>query len=143
MADTPFTPGDDYEPVSPRIGPIEPPVMRTEYQLPWNRKSNQTACGQTIQVQNGDLNWRVVIEGIMSLPQLNQLRSLRSEEEIEVVTEEFGSMMVSFDQFNITRADDEDVAEINDVVGPLLSFQLQTKENNEENSGTVRFPDDG
>lgn len=120
--------------VSPRIGPITPITMRAEYQLPWNRKSNQTACGQTIQTPMGDLNWRVVIEGILTKPQLDELRNLRTRQsQVEVVTEEFGMLNVGFDQLNITRvSDEEDMSGPDDYEGPLIQFQLQSKEDEGE-----------
>lgn len=124
----------------PRIGNIEPVTMRCDYQLPWNRKSNQTACGQTIQNQNGDYNWRIVIEGILTLPQLNELRRMRGEGKAEVVTQEFGAMKVAFDQLNIERVSEEAVGEVEGYQGPIVNFQLQTKED-EEGEGIEFFND--
>jgi hypothetical protein len=129
----------EYEPAPPRIGNIEPITMRAEYQLPWNRQTNQTACGDTIQYQGGSKDWRVIIEGIMSKSQLDRLRQLRDQPRVEVVTEEFGRMDVAFDQLNVTRADEEDVGEINGELGPLLQFQLQTKEDSDDEEEGIEF----
>lgn len=116
------------ESISPRIGDVEPITMQARYQLPWNRKSNQTACGTTIQVPNGDLNWRIVIEGVISLEQFREINDMRGEDTVEVVTAAFGKKEIAFDQFDVERTDDEDVGDIDGKVGPLFSFQLQTKE---------------
>lgn len=120
----------------PRIGDgdneIEPVVMRAEYQLPWNRQSSQTACGQIIQNQVGDENWRITIEGVMTKEQMQQLDSMRGLDTVPVVTEEFGQLQVAFDTLTVTRADEEKWGEIEGYTGPFLSFQLQTKEDEED-----------
>lgn len=129
----------------PRIGTgentIYPPVMRAEYQLPWNRQSAQTACGQNIQNQVGSKNWRVVLEGIMSRPQLVRLNNLRDQENVIVVTEEFGKMSVAFDQLIVERTDEDAVADFDFEESPevLLHFQLQTKEDSESDEQGIQF----
>lgn len=129
--------------IRPRIGEgdasVEPIVMQCQYQLPWDRQSSQTACGQTIQNQNGDMNWRVTIEGIMSRSDLIQLNALRDEDQVVVVTEEFGKMLVAFDNLQITRADEEKWGEIEGEETPILQFQLQTKEQSDEEGQGVQF----
>lgn len=137
-----FVPGNPGG-VRPRIGSgesaVEPIVMQAEYQLPWQRESSQTACGQTIQNQNGDLGWRVVLEGIMSASDLIQLNALRDQEEVLVTTEEFGQVPVAFDNLTVTRADDEKWGEIEGEHSPILQFQLQTKESSDEEGEGVQF----
>lgn len=118
--------------VQPQIGDIVPITMKTDYNLPFDRQSNQTACGTTIQTQGGDKNWRVVIEGIITLPQLDELESMRGQDSVEVVTEEFGLINVVFDQLNVSRASDEERLDTGDYSGPLINFQLQSKEDTEE-----------
>lgn len=129
--------------IRPRIGSgelaFEPIVMQCDYTLPWDRKSSQTACGETVQTQNGDQNWRVVIEGILSKPQLVNLNRMRDQERVEVVTEEFGRMNVAFDNLQITRADDDAWGEIEGVEGPILQFQLQTKEDSDSEGEGIEF----
>lgn len=125
--------------VTPRIGTVEPISMTCDYQLPWDRQSNQTACGQTIQYQNGDKNWRIVISGIISIDQFRALNSMRGEDEVEVRTAEFGTQKVTFDQLNVTRAGDENTARIDDELGPKLEFQLQTKELSSSDEPAVEF----
>lgn len=127
--------------VTPRIGPIEPISMECDYQLPWDRQSNQTACGKTIQYQNGDTNWRIVISGILSIDQLRQLDALRGEDNVEIRTAEFGKKTITFDQLNVTRSGEENSGEIDDEVGPLLEFQLQTKELSSSEDPAVTFLD--
>lgn len=123
---------NNLEDVRPRIGNVEPVTMRCEYQLPFERQSSQTACGNTIQNQNGDMNWRVVIEGILTIEQLDAIGELRGQDSVEVITAEFGRINVSFDQFNVTRASEEAVGDIEGEYGPLLSFQLQSKEEDDQ-----------
>lgn len=132
--------------IRPRIGSgenaIYPITMRAEYQLPWNRQSSQTACGQNIQNNVGAESWRVVLEGIMSRPQLVRLNKFRDEEQVTVVTEEFGKMLVTFDQLNIERTSEEAVADFDfedNNPGILLSFQLQTKEDSDDEEGIQFF----
>lgn len=129
--------------VRPRIGEgeeaIEPVVMSCEYDLPWNRQSSQTACGSVVQNQVGSKNWRVVIQGILTQPQLFQLAQMRDKERVVVVTEEFGRMTVAFDNLNIKRVDGEDVGEAEGVKGPLMQFQLQTKEDSDEEGEGIQF----
>jgi hypothetical protein len=115
--------------ITPRIGDVEPIVMEAEYQLPWERDANQTACGQTIQRQNGDLDWRIVFRGVVTLSQLDSLRDLRSNSgEVETRTAAFGVKIVTFDELRVTRADEESVGNVDGTVEPLYAFQLQTKE---------------
>lgn len=115
--------------ITPRVGPVEPIVMEAEYQLPWQRDSNQTACGQTIQRQNGDLDWRIVFRGVVTLSQLDALRGLRSNSgEVQTRTAVFGVKVVTFDELRVTRADEESVGSVEGNTEPLYSFQLQTKE---------------
>lgn len=127
----------------PRIGQgeeaIEPVVMNCEYDLPWNRQSSQTACGQMIQNQVGSKNWRVVIGGILTTRQLRDLARMRDQERVTVVTEEFGEFTVAFDNLNIRRASEEATGDIEGVSGPLLSFQLQTKEDSDEEGEGIQF----
>jgi len=118
--------------VTPRIGEIEPISMKCDYQLPWDRQSNQTACGQTIQYNAGDLNWRIVINGVITISQLRKLDAMRGSENVEIRTAEFGKTTIQFDQLNITRNEDPAAAEIDNKVQPLLEFQLQSKEKDEE-----------
>jgi len=127
--------------VTPRIGPIEPITMKCDYQLPWNRQSNQTACGTTIQYQAGDLNWRIVIDGVLTIDQFRELESLRGTESVEVRTAEFGIIEITFDQLNVTRNDEPSEAEIDGEVKPLLEFQLQTKELDQDEDPPVEFID--
>lgn len=122
----------DLSEIEPRIEDIMPVTMRCEYELPWERQSNQTACGTTIQYNAGDLNWRIVIEGFITIPQLTELDQLRNQRSIEVLTAEWGVINVQPDNLIVTRADEEEVGEIDGEVGPLLSFQLQTKQEDED-----------
>lgn len=122
----------DLSEIEPRIEDITPVTMRCEYELPWERQSNQTACGTTIQYNAGDLNWRIVIEGFITIPQLTELDQLRNQRSIEVLTAEWGVINVQPDNLIVTRADEEEVGEIDGEVGPLLSFQLQTKQEDED-----------
>lgn len=125
----------DESSVTPRIADIKPITMKARYQLPWNRQSNQTACGTTIQVPNGDLNWRIVIEGVISLGQFKDLNALRGEDSVEVVTAAFGKKNIAFDQLDVDRADEDQVGDIQGDVGPLYHFQLQTKELEDDEDG--------
>lgn len=118
--------------ITPAIEGIEPLVMQVKYNMPWERQSNQTACGNTIQYQGGDMNWRLVIEGKLTRTQLQQLNQLRGQDSVTVRTPEFGTFSVTFDKLNVTRADGEGVAEIDDQVQPIVNFQLQTKELDED-----------
>lgn len=130
-------------PARPRIGEgenaIEPVVMSCEYDLPWNRQSSQTACGSVVQNQVGSKNWRVVIQGIITLPQLDQLNRMRNEERVVVITEETGRINVAFDNLNLTRTDENAVGDIEGVEGPLMEFQLQTKEDSESDEQGIQF----
>jgi len=125
--------------VTPRIGPIEPVSMSVDYQLPWDRQSNQTACGQTIQYQNGDKNWRVVINGILTIDQLRALDDIRDQDQVDVRTAEFGTFPITFDQLNVTRASENSVGHIEGDYGPLLKFQLQSKELEKDEDPAVEF----
>jgi len=119
----------DAASITPRIGPVEPITLTAEYQLPWDRDNNQTACGQTIQTQNGDFNWRVVFNAIVTVSQLDELRTLRnSASDVETRTAAFGIKSVNFDQLNINRSDEPSVIEVDGTVEPLYEIQLQTKE---------------
>lgn len=120
------------EQITPAIDDIEPLTMEVQYDLPWDRQSNQTACGNTIQYQGGDMNWRLVIDGIMTRAQLQRLNRLRGQDSVPVRTPEFGTFSVTFDQLNVTRADGEDVADIYGEEQPIVQFQLQTKELDED-----------
>lgn len=133
--------------VTPRIADIEPITMSCDYQLPWNRQSNQTACGRTIQYQNGDRNWRVVIEGIITIPQFRRLNELRGSDQVTIRTAELGTLDIAFDQLNVTRNENPAVADIEgtdtDLAQPLLEFQLQSKQENEsEQEPPVEFVND-
>lgn len=130
--------------VTPRIADVEPVTMSCDYQLPWNRQSNQTACGRTIQYQNGDRNWRVVIEGIITIPQFRRLNELRGSDQVTIRTAELGTLDIAFDQLNVTRNDNPAVADIEgtdaDLAQPLLEFQLQSKQEDEsEQDPPVEF----
>jgi hypothetical protein len=125
--------GGDATDVTPRIGPVEPITMTAEYQLPWQRDSNQTACGTTIQNQNGDLDWRIVFEGVLTLSQLDRLRSIRDQSgDVETRSAVFGVKRVTFDQLSVSRGDDRKVVETSNGTEPLYEFQLQTKELDDE-----------
>lgn len=127
--------GGDAVDVTPRIGPIEPIVLDAEYQLPWDRDNNQTACGQTIQNQNGDFNWRIVFSGVLTLTQLDQLRALRRRADaVETRSAVFGVRSVNFDQLNLTRSQNPSVINVNGTIEPIYEFQLQTKELDEQTS---------
>lgn len=115
--------------ITPRIGDVEPIVVEAEYQLPWQRTSNQTACGQTIQRQNGDFDWRIVFRGVVTLSQLDALRDLRTQSgAVQTRTAAFRRKKVTFDELRVTRADQESVGSVDGITEPLYSFQLQTKE---------------
>jgi len=116
----------------PNIGGIEPVVMRADYQLPWERQSNQTVCGNVIQNQVGDKGWRIVIEGVMTLDQLENLRRMRDQNTVSVQTQEFGKLNVVFDQLNVTRSNKTDSGDFPEYNGPFIEFQLQTKEDQQE-----------
>ena len=121
--------------VTPQIAGIEPLTMSADFQLPFEATTNQSACGTTKRVQNGDKDWRIVIEGLLNLPQFRELQQLRREgntTEVSVTTAEFGTIGVSFDQINCTRPSQENVGEINNFVGPIIKFQLQTKEQSQD-----------
>lgn len=118
--------------ITPRIADVEPLAMSCDYQLPWERQSNQTACGRTIQYQGGDKNWRVVIEGIITIDQFQRLNELRGLGNVSVRTAELGEFQITFDQLNITRSDKQAVGDIDEgEVKPLLEFQLQSKQEDE------------
>lgn len=122
--------------ITPRIGPVEPIVMEAKYSLPWQRDTNQTACGETIQNQNGDLDWRIVFRGVVSRSQLQELTSLRdSSGSVETRTAAYGVKTVVFDELQVTRADEQSVGEIDGEVEPLYDFQLQTKELDDDDGG--------
>jgi hypothetical protein len=123
-----------YDPsnISPRIEDIEPITMECRYELPWERQSNQTACGTTIQYTNGDLNWRIVIEGKITIPQLERLDELRGRDSIEILTAEWGIINVKPDNLVVTRSDDNEVADVDGEVQPWMDFQLQTKQEDED-----------
>lgn len=124
--------------VTPRIGPVEPITMSAEYQLPFSRDTNQTACGETLQQQNGDLDWRIVFDGVVTLSQLDQLRELRSESgEVETRSAVFGVKTVTFDQLSVSRTDDNGTVEQDGTVEPLYEFQLQTKELSDGEDGGI------
>jgi len=126
----------DRTEITPRIGPVEPLVLEAKYQLPWKRERNQTACGKVIQRQNGDFNWRVVFSGVLTWSQLDALTALRSESgRVETRTAAFGTKTVVFDELSVTRADEESVGAVDDTPEPLYSFQLQTKELDDEDDG--------
>lgn len=128
-AETAAVRGGDATEVTPRIGPVEPIILDAEYQLPWDRDNNQTACGQTIQTQNGDFNWRIVLSGVVTLSQLDALRGLRDDSSaVETRTAMFGVREVNFDQLNVTRPQSPSVIRVDGEVEPIYEIQLQTKE---------------
>lgn len=113
--------------------------MSCEYDLPWNRQSDQTACGQMIQNQVGAKNWRVVITGVLTRPQFVKLARMRDDETVRVTTEEVGEIEVTFDNLNIKRRDEDASGNIEGVEGPLLHFTLQTKDDSDEGEGIEFF----
>ena len=130
--------GGDAIDVTPRIGPVEPIILSAEYQLPWDRDNNQTACGQSIQTQNGDFNWRIVFKGVMTLSQLDRLRALReSASAVETRSAVFGIREVNFDQLSLTRPESPSAIQIDGEVQPIVEFQLQTKELDEQGSSDL------
>lgn len=127
--------GGDPTDVTPRIGPVEPIVLSAEYQLPWDRDNNQTACGQSIQTQNGDFNWRIVFNGVLTLSQVDQLRALRNNASaVETRSAVFGVREVDFDQLSLTRPESPSAIQVDGEVQPIVEFQLQTKELDEQGS---------
>lgn len=130
--------GGDATQVTPRIGPVEPITMSASYQLPWSRDTNQTACGDTLQQQNGDLDWRIVFEGILTLEQVDKLRSIRTNSgEVETRSAVFGIKVVTFDQLQLDRTDKQKSIEANGTVQPAYQFQLQTKELETDDEGEL------
>jgi len=128
--------------VTPEIGGIEPITMETDFQLPFDNNAVQTPCGQTIRTQNGDRDWRVTINGVLSLQQFRQLQQRRrfgNTTAVPVTTAEFGTIDVDFDQISVNRVDEEAVGTVNNVVGPLIAFQIQTKE---DSTSTESFGED-
>lgn len=131
--------------VTPRIADIYPITMSCDYQLPWNRQSNQTACGRTIQTQVGDKNWRIVIEGVITLSDFQRLNELRGADSVTIRTAELGTVDVKFDQLNATRTNENAVADFDDpytsdLAQPLVEFQLQSKQDSEsEQDPPVEF----
>lgn len=132
-----------HETVRPRIigadYTVEPVTMTCEYDLPWNRQSDQTACGTMIQNQVGAKDWRVTVTGILTRPQLVKLARMRDEDAVTLVTEEFGEISVAFDNLNIRRESKDAVGHIEGYEGPILHFSLQTKENDENDEGIEFF----
>lgn len=118
---------------------VEPVIMRCNYDLPWNRQSSQTACGKVIQDQVGTLNWRIVVEGILTKQQLVDLASMRDDDVVSIITEEFGKIPAAFDNLNVERTDESAIGDIEDVQGPLLSFQLQAKEDTDDEGEGIQF----
>jgi hypothetical protein len=126
--------------VTPRVGPVEPITMTASFQLPWSNQTSQTECGRTIQNQNGDMDYRITIEGVLTKSQLDRLNRLRREsEKVPVRHAAFEQSVtdVAFDQLNVERVDDNAEIEVNGRVEPCYEFQLQTKENETDETETV------
>lgn len=109
--------------------------------LPWNLERDQSLAGESYIAQNGDMNLRVVIEGICFKSQLDSLFELREQaEEVRVITDmtdAAGVTTVSFDQLKVDRKAENSRGSFTyqgrEVTEPLFSFQIQSKEN--KNSG--------
>jgi len=126
--------------VTPRVGPVEPITMTASFQLPWSNQTSQTECGRTIRNQNGDMDYRITLEGVLTKTQLDRLNRLRREsEKVPVRHAAFEQSVtdVAFDQLNVERADDNAVIEVNGRVEPCYEFQLQTKENEADDTETI------
>jgi len=133
----PLLTGDSTSNVTPRIGPIEPLVMEYTTDLPFDTDSTQTACGQTVRNVNGDKDWRVTFTGMVSLDQAKALNELRrGQTEVSVRTALFGETTVDFDTLSFKRVTEDEVGDVGsgDSVGPIYEFQLQSKQESEDDS---------
>jgi len=126
-------PAGDAE-TTPRIGPVEPLVMRVSSDLPFDVDQNQTACGETIRRVNGDKDRRIVVEGYVNLQQARRLDAIRQSgvERVEVREPLFGVAFVDFDTLSFVRTDAEAVGDIGGVTGPIYEFQVQSKQDSED-----------
>lgn len=123
------TPYYSPENVTPRLGPIEPVVMKHTFDLPFDTDSTQTACGQTVRSVNGSKDWRVTFTGVLTLEQARRLDELRRQQtSISVRTALFGETTVDFDTLSLKRTSEEAVGEIEGVTGPIYEFQVQSKQ---------------
>jgi hypothetical protein len=113
-------------------------VTRLGGTLPWDTQRDQTLCGESIVDDSGDMNVRMVMEGVMTASDLADLFALRFNNDAVDLNwagrSATGIKNVTFDQLKFDRTDEDDVVDVDDNTEPLYSFQLQSKETEEGSS---------
>jgi len=118
----------------------QPPVVTSvRGTLPLDTNTTQGTGGRTFVNTNGDMNVRMVLEGYLFRSDLKQLTSLiRTVDEVKVITEGYVGR-VNFDQFKWSREEGEQRGSYTfqgkTVTEPLYTFQLQSKENDNDDGG--------
>lgn len=117
---------------------IQPVVTNERGILNWNTETDVTTAGETIVDTNGDMNWRPVLEGILIQSQFEEMVKLRNQaNEVRIITDAITTEIVP-DRFEYERVGEEDVGEVTydgqPHEGPIYTFQLQVKE--EQDSGS-------
>jgi len=118
------------------VSEIKPDVvLRFGGTLPFDSKSTQLQCGETVTSENGDTNLRLNMECILTFSELEQLQSMRTSENTLKVVSNLYSGVAMFDQLKFDR-----IPESNETVYPdgttqpeaRYTVQLQSKEKDDD-----------
>lgn len=116
---------------------VRPPVVKkVNAILPLNTQTTMGTGGRTFVNTNGDLNYRVTIDGYLFQTQLDTLKEelLTQYDTVKVISASFTGL-VNFDRFEHTRHVKEAEADNGEDMEAFYSFQLQNKQNTNKSFG--------
>lgn len=126
------TDGDGDIDIRREVDPIV--VTRLGGTLPFDTDSKNLQCGETITRRNGDMNIRLVMEGVVTETQREKLIEMRSNPSSVKLISAAYTGRATFDQLSWDRIADANGAKSRthgEIVEPLHTFQLQSKQNDE------------
>jgi len=128
------------EPTEPTRREFTPDVVtRLGGTLPWDTKSTQLQCGETVTDASGDMNIRLVYHCVCTQSEFERLKRMRSAPQTIRLVSAAYTGPVTFDQMKFDRVVDENGSVIRGEglnEEPKYKIQLQSKEETEEDEET-------
>lgn len=110
------------------VGTLNPSVVQSiKFDNKGMMSSITTECGETENRREGNNKAKVTVEGIITEDEVNEMRSLREQEQITFVSDIVQNEMI-IERLSITQKSDLNWIEINGQQELAFSFQIQLKE---------------
>jgi hypothetical protein len=114
-------------------------VTRLGGTLPWDTKSTQLQCGETVTDANGDMNFRLVYHCVATQTEFETLLEMRNAPQTIRLVSAAYTGPVTFDELKFDRVTDENGTVVRGEglnEEPKYTIQLQSKEESEDDEET-------